>query len=155
MRKKLGCMKSVTWFYGNDLQRYAVPAPMFQEQATMPTRLPRESARRKKDRQRPPPVGGRPPPAPIPRMDSVDSGPNGVGWVLCAGSMWNQLPERFGKWNSGWWCYSGGCGHGAWAWALERLSDVDRSFAVFLASDITPYATTSGPKTTLGFVTLA
>jgi len=25
---------------------------------------------------------------------------NGIWWVLCNGAIWNQLPERYGKWNS-------------------------------------------------------
>lgn len=25
---------------------------------------------------------------------------DGIWWILCNGSMWNQLPGRFGKWNS-------------------------------------------------------
>lgn len=64
----------------------------------------------------------------------IDAKLDGIWWILCTGAMWNQLPERFGKWNSVWRCYRRWCGSGLWDWALERLSSryVDFSVAVML-----------------------
>ncbi|MGC6466090.1 MAG: transposase, partial [Akkermansiaceae bacterium] len=25
---------------------------------------------------------------------------NGIWWIMVTGSQWNQLPEKYGKWNS-------------------------------------------------------
>ncbi len=37
--------------------------------------------------------------------------------------MWNQLPERYGKWNSVWRCYRRWCAKGLWGYILARLND--------------------------------
>jgi transposase len=44
--------------------------------------------------------------------------------------MWNQLPERYGKWNSVWRCYRRWCGSGLWNELLlklvEEFEELDR-----------------------------
>lgn len=46
---------------------------------------------------------------------------DGIWWILCTGSMWNQLPEKYGKWNSVWRCYRRWCDSGMWDYILARI----------------------------------
>lgn len=46
---------------------------------------------------------------------------NGIWWILCTGSMWNQMPERYGKWNSVYRCYRRWCADGLWDFILLGL----------------------------------
>jgi transposase len=39
--------------------------------------------------------------------------------------MWNQLPERYGKWNSVWRCYRRWCESGMWDFILLKLVEGD------------------------------
>ena len=39
--------------------------------------------------------------------------------------MWNQLPERYGKWNSVWRCYRRWCESGLWDYILLKLVEGD------------------------------
>ena len=62
---------------------------------------------------------------------------NGIWWVLVTGAMWNQMPSRFGKYNSVWRCYSRWCERGLWDWCMERLSLKYSDFSVSVALDAT------------------
>lgn len=62
---------------------------------------------------------------------------NGIWWILCTGAMWNQMPSRFGKYNSVWRCYSRWCERGLWDWCVGRLSRKYRDFSVSVALDAT------------------
>ncbi len=46
---------------------------------------------------------------------------NGIWWILCNGAIWNQLPERYGKWNSVWRFYRRWCEAGIWKWLLDKM----------------------------------
>ena len=48
---------------------------------------------------------------------------DGIWWILCTGSMWNQLPEKYGKWNSVYRCYRRWCASGLWNYVLEKLAE--------------------------------
>ncbi|MGA1114819.1 MAG: IS5 family transposase [Aquiluna sp.] len=48
---------------------------------------------------------------------------DGIWWILCTGSMWNQLPSRYGKWNSVWRCYRRWCASGMWNDLLLKLAN--------------------------------
>src|SRR5690606_16296916 len=47
---------------------------------------------------------------------------DGIWWIACTGAMWNQMPDRFGKWNSVWRCFRRWCGSGLWKWAIQQIS---------------------------------
>ena len=40
------------------------------------------------------------------KYKNLDATLDGIWWVLCTGAIWNQLPERYGKWNSVWRSFS-------------------------------------------------
>lgn len=68
-------------------------------------------------------------------MADIDATLNGIWWILCTGSMWNQLPAKFGKYNSVWRCFRRWCGSGMWAWILDRLAGDHPGEAIALSVD--------------------
>lgn len=52
---------------------------------------------------------------------NLDGTLDGIWWILCTGSMWNQLPARFGKWNSVWRAFSRWSKSGIWEDILAIL----------------------------------
>jgi transposase len=67
----------------------------------------------------------------------LDATLHGVWWIACTGAMWNQLPSRFGKWNSVWRCFRRWCASGLWKWSLQNLSRHHSQFEVTLMLDAT------------------
>jgi transposase len=66
---------------------------------------------------------------------NLDATLDGIWWILCTGSMWNQLPERYGKWNSVWRTWRRWCGSWLWAWILESLVLEHPRWRVLLSLD--------------------
>ena len=55
--------------------------------------------------------------------------------------MWNQMPERYGKWNSVWRCYRRWCRSGMWDFILLKLveSNVEEEHLRILDASHQPY----------------
>lgn len=65
---------------------------------------------------------------------NLDGTLDGIWWVLSTGAIWNQLPERYGKWNSVWRSFSRWSKSGLFARMLtiiEALSE-ELSFSVII-----------------------
>ncbi|WP_354586573.1 IS5 family transposase [Puniceicoccus vermicola] len=68
-------------------------------------------------------------------VGNLDATLNGIWWILCTGSIWNQLPERYGKWNSVWRCFRRWCGSGMWGWILQNLTEQHSDYEIALMLD--------------------
>ena len=66
---------------------------------------------------------------------NLDEKLNGIWWSLKTGSMWRELPERYGKGNSLWRCYRRWRESGLWSWVLERIEENHRSYRLALMVD--------------------
>jgi len=62
---------------------------------------------------------------------------DGIWWIACTGAMWNQMPDRFGKWNSVWRCFRRWCGSGLWKWAIQQISGKYNELLVAVMLDAT------------------
>lgn len=56
---------------------------------------------------------------------NLDGTLDGIWWILCTGSQWNQLPEKYGKFDSIGRCFRRWCQAGLWPWVLAQL-EADR-----------------------------
>jgi len=68
-------------------------------------------------------------------MKNFDGTLNGIWWILCTGCMWNQLPEKYGKWNSVWRCFDRWTKSGLWDSVLRDLSESNEELAQILIVD--------------------
>ena len=55
---------------------------------------------------------------------------NGILWVLCTGSSWRDIPERYGKWNAIYKCFANWSDAGVFEKIFEILNMKD-DFAVY------------------------
>jgi transposase len=60
------------------------------------------------------------------KFKDLDNTLNGIWWILRTGSQWNQLPRRFGKWNSVYRQHNRWSHEGFWQEALEMLTSEEQ-----------------------------
>ena len=68
---------------------------------------------------------------------NIDGTLDGIWWILCTGSMWNQLPSHFGKWNSVWRAFSRWSKSGIWDKILKSISSRHADYSVAVMLDAT------------------
>src|SRR5690554_1488611 len=52
---------------------------------------------------------------------NLDRTLNGIWWILCTGAMWNQMPAKYGKWNSVWRTFRRWSETGMWEWLISQI----------------------------------